>query len=1048
MVGSRTVWIGGEAELKTGSEIMERYRDVLVGGYLRRVRVGTMRHQSIQPDTYMDERGLRAIRAEEAFFPTARSPTGNPWKLGRMVHQQRRANEEEPDVLKRQPVPEHGMRVPLIRSSNTAKRARPYIDGQPVANGLSPYDTAIAFLGSTTASAMTEEQLRTMLWLYIDRVVDAGRSKHQRTFSRSVALCEAFQCDHEWRVPDSMGGDGQMSRAEKRRQLYAEHSEEKQAVRRRQLHLDRYEEIKKRKIQTYEFTLGQNCSRNARANASLAKHSDEWRCASNALRLIASGKEAIHHSGQLRELLSKISRCKGAFVGHNKPFNDLPSVFRLIPPRCTGIFLEKALPVMAREALAVHRCWPDDVTTGTIAVTARQCFAILSAGFFCLFKGGKETSSSINFTGLVSSTLPDSVWKLCCFMVYFNRMAASVNNKTADADRTVVFQRLSVPPQQLPKSAEWAKNHMPLLGVDVKSAAARIEDSPYLQADFANRVLGGGTLGRGCVQEEIRFAISPELLVSRAFMEPLKDNESALIVGAKRFSSFTGYARSFRCTGPYDDQTPLDNQGWLQSYVVALDAVDYGKMPHGKQLQYTEGYMLRELNKAYVALTGSNGLAGGMPFASGNWGCGVFEGDPQLKALLQLMACSVANRALHYFPIDDARVADLARVVNCIRELEWSVGNLWTFLVSASNAGQLQHRGVFRAIFDAYRQAKTDAPSTSITSAVESSKEGSSEPNKVDRDDNSSWPSSDPSTATTAQHKDRREPVPEIPDERPSPAGPQHHTPSTAAATMTDRPQPSRNPFVQPHPTPTPPFARTSSVGRGSHSVEVGHSHSHHVDCRTPYGPPPPSIDNLKGIKRIQLENGIEECPGFGLTKWDNAGGQNGAESVEKAVLQNGPQITRNDSQFVVQTQDEQTAQNMVEGVQVDQDSPPPRPSRRARRDISDERPDTDGPQTNEEETSKLGNKQHQLTQDPSLAEVRVEVLGCGCPTDSEGRAVPQPSVPTNPMFVPVWSTSYQGPREADDARVTLTNTEVAGDLPDYPFLNDNDSILTMYYCS
>ena len=39
------------------------------------------------------------------------------------------------------------------------------------------------------------------------------------------------------------------------------------------------------------------------------------------------------------------------------------------------------------------------------------------------------------------------------------------------------------------------------------------------QVDFANKFVGGGVLGDGCVQEEIRFLINPELIVTRLFTE-------------------------------------------------------------------------------------------------------------------------------------------------------------------------------------------------------------------------------------------------------------------------------------------------------------------------------------------------------------------------------------------------------------------------------------------------------------------------------------------------------------------------------------------------
>ena len=78
----------------------------------------------------------------------------------------------------------------------------------------------------------------------------------------------------------------------------------------------------------------------------------------------------------------------------------------------------------------------------------------------------------------------------------------------------------------------------------------------YLQVDFANKYIGGGVLGRGCVEEEIRFLICPELIVSRLFTEVLEERECLIMTGAERFSNYTGYAQSFKWEGPHIDPTP------------------------------------------------------------------------------------------------------------------------------------------------------------------------------------------------------------------------------------------------------------------------------------------------------------------------------------------------------------------------------------------------------------------------------------------------------------------------------------------------------------
>lgn len=58
------------------------------------------------------------------------------------------------------------------------------------------------------------------------------------------------------------------------------------------------------------------------------------------------------------------------------------------------------------------------------------------------------------------------------------------------------------------------------------------------QADFANKYIGGGVIVGGCVQEEIRFAICPELTVSMLLCAYMKDDEAIILTGAERFSNY------------------------------------------------------------------------------------------------------------------------------------------------------------------------------------------------------------------------------------------------------------------------------------------------------------------------------------------------------------------------------------------------------------------------------------------------------------------------------------------------------------------------------
>lgn len=57
--------------------------------------------------------------------------------------------------------------------------------------------------------------------------------------------------------------------------------------------------------------------------------------------------------------------------------------------------------------------------------------------------------------------------------------------------------------------------------------------------------------------------------------------------------------------------------------------------------QYSPQIIMRELNKAYVGYSFFEEVK---TVATGNWGCGVFKGDPRLKLILQWIAATLNNK--------------------------------------------------------------------------------------------------------------------------------------------------------------------------------------------------------------------------------------------------------------------------------------------------------------------------------------------------------------------------------------------------------------------
>ncbi len=193
---------------------------------------------------------------------------------------------------------------------------------------------------------------------------------------------------------------------------------------------------------------------------------------------------------------------------------------------------------------------------GYVSMTRAQAAAVVAGGFVGLWPG-RANAPALHFTPLfmrVSATQERA--KLIAILHYFTRIANEAPQGLLRVERFV-----------LADAPDWAHSTAPLTPLTV-CARGCIEDTfDTLQVDFANQCIGGGVLDGGCVQEEIRFAICPELLVSMLLADVMRDDEAIVIAGHERFSNYRGYARTLEFAGNHVDPTPRHGHHRLFPFV-------------------------------------------------------------------------------------------------------------------------------------------------------------------------------------------------------------------------------------------------------------------------------------------------------------------------------------------------------------------------------------------------------------------------------------------------------------------------------------------------
>jgi len=197
------------------------------------------------------------------------------------------------------------------------------------------------------------------------------------------------------------------------------------------------------------------------------------------------------------------------------------------------------------------------------------------------------------------------------------------------------------------------------------------------------------------------------------FCAKMKNEEAIIITGAQKFSNYKGYAMDWEFAGAFEDKTPLDiEKKTMNNHIIAIDAI-----PHASRFQFQQEVIKREVLKAYCGfhqldkeqtpMTGNRFIV-----ATGNWGCGAFGGNKQLKAVQQIIAASENDVNLMYYTYkrkDDTLVNlnftdELKEFVALCHENDVSVSELYSGMLQLATGDELPTGPVQKHVFAEIKQ--------------------------------------------------------------------------------------------------------------------------------------------------------------------------------------------------------------------------------------------------------------------------------------------------------------------------------------------------------
>lgn len=257
-----------------------------------------------------------------------------------------------------------------------------------------------------------------------------------------------------------------------------------------------------------------------------------------------------------------------------------------------------------------------------------------------------------------------------CFLNYLTNIGKWLSEQNPILEEKIKFIRISKE-----KELNDYMEETIFCDINIYTKGSLFDGDASYCVDFANKNIGGGALVGGCVQEEILFAIQPEAIVSMLFMEKMGKDDAIRIDNTIQYSKYEGYGESFIFKS---NAIGNDTNKIKRTKIIAIDAFPHSSIKDQKIIE-------RDIYKAFVGFKtvyyDKKEVNEEKTIATGNWGCGAFGGDYELKFLQQWIAASFAGiKRLDYYTFNDKKMKYIIEMLDKIKMKYKKVKDLYDAL--------------------------------------------------------------------------------------------------------------------------------------------------------------------------------------------------------------------------------------------------------------------------------------------------------------------------------------------------------------------------------